>query len=27
VTFKDGMMTKSGSVESDANHQPERTAA
>jgi putative transposase len=27
VTFKDGVMTKSGSVESDANHQPERTAA
>lgn len=27
VTFKDGVMTKSGSVESDVNHQPERTAA
>jgi putative transposase len=27
VTFRDGVMTKSGSVESDANHQPERTAA
>lgn len=27
VTFKDGVMTKSGGVESDVNHQPERTAA
>jgi putative transposase len=27
VTFRDGVMTRSGSVESDANHQPERTAA
>lgn len=27
VTFKDGVMTKSGGPESDVNHQPERTAA
>ena len=27
VTFKDGVMTQSGRVESDVNHQPERTAA
>jgi hypothetical protein len=27
VTFKDGVMTKSGGVESEGNHQPKRTAA
>jgi len=27
VMFNDGVMPKSGSVESDGNHQPERTAA
>ena len=27
ATFKDGVMMKSGSVTSDVNHQPERTAA
>jgi putative transposase len=27
VTCKDGVLTKSGSVKSDGNHQPERTAA
>ncbi|MDE3051233.1 MAG: transposase, partial [Nitrospirota bacterium] len=27
VTFKDGVMTKSGGLESAVNHQPERTAA
>ena len=27
ITFKDGAMTKSGRVESDVTHQPERPAA
>ena len=27
ITFKDGVMIKSGRVESDVTHQPERTAA
>ena len=27
VTFKDGVMTKSGGLESAVSHQPERTAA